>query len=172
MRFIRENLPIVLVCLVYLAGLVYFVTRPAAQAADSFFSELSVPLHDYAGATVRLSSFATRPLIVYSWASWCPFCQEQFRQLSVEKQRYEGALEIVAINRAEPFLDAKGFTDKMLLPAGITYLLDPDDAFYKKIGGFAMPEILFIDRHSTIVFRSRGPLTQKELDDATAALVR
>jgi thiol-disulfide isomerase/thioredoxin len=172
MHVIRENLAISIVCLAFFCGLVYFATRPHAQATESFFTELTLPLKDYGGSTVRLSNYATRPLIVFTWATWCPFCEEQFRELSAVKQRYGSDLVVVAVNRAEPFADAKQFTDKMLLPEGIVYLLDPDDAFYKKIAGFAMPELLFIDRHSTIVRRSRGPLTQQELDEAAATLVR
>lgn len=172
MRFIRANLPAVVVCLVFAAGLIYFATRPAAQASDSIFGELSMPLKAYDGAVVRLTSFSTRPLIVYSWASWCPYCQDQFRALSAIKEEYGSAVNIVAINRAEPFADAKQFTDKMLLPAGIVYVLDPDDAFYKSVGGFAMPELLFIDTHLNIVNRSRGPLSQTELEAAVQQLVQ
>lgn len=172
MQFIRDNLAVVLVCVVFAAGLVYFATRPAAHAADSIFSELSMPLKAYDGSTVRLTSYNTRPIIVYTWASWCPYCQDQFRALSAIKQKYGPAVNIIAINRAEPFADAKQFTDKMLLPPGIVYLLDPDDAFYKRVGGFAMPELLFIDTHLSIVNRSRGPLSQSQLEAAVRELVQ
>lgn len=171
MQYLKENVAITLVCVVFGIGLVYFATRPAEHAATSIFGELSTPLKSYDGTTVRLSSFSTRPTIVYTWASWCPYCTDEFKALSAIKQEFGSAVYIVAINRAEPFAEAKAFTDSLELPPGIEYLLDPDDAFYKSVGGFAMPELLFIDTHLNIVNRSRGPLSQTELEAAVQQLV-
>ncbi len=169
---LKENLALTLVCVAFAAGLVYFAARPhVAPDEQSFFSLFSLPLQDYQGKTVRLSTFETKPIVVYLWASWCPFCQAGFRDLSQAQQQHPD-IAFVAINRGEPFADAKGFTDKMLLPSGIAYLLDPSDSFYKAVGGFAMPEYLFVDRHSTIVEHARGPLTAQQLQTELERLLR
>ena len=172
LRFVRENLAIIVVCIAFALGLVYFAARPhIAPEEKSFFSLFSLPLQDYQGKTVRLSAFETKPIVVYLWASWCPYCQEGFRNLS-QAQSAHANIAFVAINRGEPFMDAKGFTDKIGLPAGIAYLLDPDDTFYKAIGGFAMPEYIFVDRRSTIVGHARGPLTPEQLEEQIDMLLR
>lgn len=46
--------------------------------------------------------------------------------------------------------------------SGTAFLLDPEDAYYRAIGGFAMPEILFVDRDGTIRSHKRGPMEREE----------
>jgi thiol-disulfide isomerase/thioredoxin len=109
---------------------------------------------------------------VYSWASWCPYCEQGFKDLTAIQGEYGSAIHIVAINRAEPKGDAQQFTDRLPLSPGITYLLDQNDTFYKAIGGFAMPEILFINWHGDIVAHQRGPMTFDALRAEVQSLLK
>lgn len=171
MSFIKQHSTAIALLAVFLLAGVFFAVRPRVAPQDSFFTVFSLPLKEYSGDTVRLSSVANKPIVAYVWASWCPYCQDGFKELSALQQKYLG-VAFVAINRAEPLLDAKGFTDKIGLPPGIRYLLDPDDAFYKLVGGFAMPEYLFVDRKSEIVAHLRGPIPADQLEGQVQALIQ
>lgn len=126
-----------------------------------------VALVDYSGKTVRfgqlVSGFNHKPLIVYFWATWCPYCSAEFTDLSHASQQYGSRIEVVAVNRGEPAADAKQFTDALGLPDGMLYLLDPADALFKKLGGYAMPETLFINNNGAVVFQKHGPITADEI---------
>lgn len=170
-RFVRANLAVVIVCLVYALGLVYFATRPAPAPGDSIFQELSAPFLTYDGKTARMPAYGYRVLVVYSWASWCPYCEQGFQDLARIKEKYGAAIDVVAINRGEPLADARSMTDKLSL-SGIEYLLDPEDSYYHSTGGFAMPEYSFVDSSSKVRYRQRGPMTYEQMDAELAELLR
>lgn len=134
-------------------------------------------LTDYAGGTVRLSDFAGRPLVVNSWAAWCLFCSRELSDLAAVQKEFSGAgagggAVFVAINRAETVEVAQGFTDELGISQALMFLLDPSDAFYQAIGGFSMPETLFVNPDGTVQFHKRGPLTQEEIRERAQELVR
>lgn len=171
LSILRENAAIAIVCLAFFCGFVYFAFVPKPGTEGSVVRLSTMPFQDYDGRTVRLSEFHPKLLIVYSWASWCPYCAQGFKDLAAVENEHRADMQIVAINRAEPKGDAKDFTDKLAL-SGMDYLLDPDDTFYKAEGGFAMPEILFINWHGDIVAHQRGPMTLAALQAEVATLLK
>jgi len=52
----------------------------------------------------------------------------------------------------------------------LIFLLDPKDTFYKSIGGFAMPETLFVNSDGTINFHKRGPMRAEEIRQRVSEL--
>jgi thiol-disulfide isomerase/thioredoxin len=142
---------------------VYFFMQKTSD--ESITRESGLVLTDYEGKKVKLSEFKQKAVVVHSWASWCPYCADELRHLSEIKEIYGDSVAVVAINRAEPLSVAKDFSDSLGLPAGISYLIDPDDAFYKQIGGYAMPETIIIDERGDTAYHQRGPITFKEIVD-------
>lgn len=140
----------------------YHVYRDA-QRPEAFQESPGFTLFDYQGNTVELSEFTDKLVIAHSWASWCVYCAEELANLAALKEEYGDRVVVVAINRAEPQLVAKDFTDKLALPPGVLLLLDPTDSFYKKNGGYAMPETIGLMPDGTILFHQRGPLKAEEL---------
>ena len=53
---------------------------------------------------------------------------------------------------------------------GLTYLYDPGDDFYESIGGFSMPETLFVNSDGSLHLHKRGPLTKTEITEIIAEL--
>jgi len=92
------------------------------------------------------------------------------RALSELKMRHGDAITVLAVNRAEPLVDAKGFTDALGIP-GLVYLIDKDDALYKDIGGYAMPETVFITDRGEVFYHQRGPIKIPELEAKLAELL-
>lgn len=154
--------------LVFVGGAAYFFMQKNSE--ESITRESGLVLLSYEGEKVKLSEFKQKAVVVHSWASWCPYCSDELRHLSNIKEIYGDSVAVVAINRAEPQAVAKEFSDSLGLPDGIVYLLDPEDAFYKQIEGYAMPETIIIDERGDTVYHQRGPITFKEIVDKINSL--
>jgi len=145
----------------YIASLIWY-----GRGTSDVREDRSVPafaLKDYEGNEVRESDLRGKPAVIMVWASWCPFCAEQIAHLDAVKREFGDAIMIVAINRAESLAHAMQGNALPEKAAGTIFLLDPDDAYYRAIGGFAMPEMLFIDRDGRVVLHKRSPQSREAL---------
>ena len=120
-------------------------------------------LKDYNGRDVKLSDFRGKALLVNSWAAWCPFCKEELPDFVTIKKEFGDKFEVIAIDRAESLEVAKKYSDERGVTDKFIFLLDPGDSFYQAIGGFSMPETIFVDREGMIVFHKRGPMKLEEI---------
>jgi thiol-disulfide isomerase/thioredoxin len=122
-----------------------------------------VTLTSMSGEAVSLADSQGTIRVVNFWASWCPFCREELPALVSLQKEYSDRVTVLAINRKESRQRAQSYIDKHDLNGKLTFLLDPEDAYYKQVGGFAMPETLFIDERGRISQHVRGPMTLDEL---------
>lgn len=161
---------VVLLAAVFLFSRFFFVVPP--KASDTTFNnEFSLVLKDYSNKDVPLYQFRRQIIVAYAWASWCTYCGEELQHLTELKKTYGDKIQILAINRAEPLVTAKDFTDKLNTSTDITLLLDPGDAFFKSIAGYAMPETVFINANGDIVYHQRGPIDMPTLEAKMKELV-
>ncbi|MFZ2555689.1 MAG: TlpA disulfide reductase family protein [Minisyncoccia bacterium] len=167
MSFSRLYLGIgIMLTLLLAGGIGYYVffVQPT-EGAVSFENQYDLVLKEYDGTEVELSEFKRTLLLVHVWASWCPYCKEELQNLARLKEIHGDDISIIAVNRAESLAEAKTFTDLLQLPDSISLLLDPEDAFYKDIGGYAMPETIFINEKGEIIFHQRGPMKFSEVTE-------
>jgi len=78
----------------------------------------------------------------------------------------------IALAIAKRLEVAKRYTDEQGITNNLVFLLDPSDSFYQSIGGFTMPETIFVDRDGSIREHKRGPMTQAEIRIKTQNLIR
>lgn len=131
---------------------------------ESTVKEIPSPtLKDYQGKEVNLTEFKGKPLVVNSWAVWCPFCVQELKDFAQVQEEFKDEVVIVAVDRAEPLKSAKEYTDEIGLTNKLIFLLDPSDSFYRAIGGFSMPETIFINSQGKVVDHKRGPMDQNEM---------
>jgi len=117
-------------------------------------------------ATSSIEGFA----ILNSWAVWCPFCVQEVPDF-VALQKEFTDVSVVLINRGEDSERVESFLAEIDVHfADLTFLQDPKDSFYKAIGGFSMPETLFVKDGETI-FHKRGFMTLSEMKDLTNKLL-
>ncbi len=119
---------------------------------------------DYQGNVVALRDLIGKPLVVNSWATWCPFCKKELPDFAQVQEIFGDEVLIVAIDRAESLEQAKAYTDEHGITDKLLYLLDPDDTFYTTISGFSMPETLFVNSEGIIEHHRRGIIDAVELD--------
>lgn len=133
--------------------------EPAAERA----AVLDAMFEDYSGNDATLADFAGTPLVVNSWAIWCPFCVEELKDFAAVQQEFGSSVTIIAINRAESRERTKTFLEELGVWNALTFWLDPRDRFYQSIGGFSMPETIFISANGEIADHKRGFMDAKEM---------
>lgn len=138
---------------------------PDAREAPDFL------LKDYNGNTVALADFAGTPLVINSWAAWCPFCRKELSDFAAAQKEFKGEVVIIAIDRQESLETAKRYSDELGVTDDLVFLLDPDDSFFKSIGGFSMPETIFVDADGYIVIHKRGPMDLNEIREKIRILL-
>lgn len=149
-------------------GIVFLGSRgssPQETLSQDASKVLALSFKDYQGNTVTLSQFADKPLVVNSWAAWCPFCREELKDFSAVQKELGDSVVIIAIDRAESLETAKRYSDELGVSNDLLFLLDPSDSFYRALGGFSMPETIFINREGNIVDHKRGPMKVPEIKE-------
>lgn len=128
-------------------------------------------LNDYDGNIVKLSDFNGKPIVINSWAVWCPFCKQELVDFVVVQKEFGDKVEFIAIDRAESLSKAKKYTDNAGITNELIFLLDPKDSFYRSIGAFSMPETIFVNSEGKIQFHKRGPMKVKEIRERVENLL-
>jgi len=75
------------------------------------------------------------------------------------QQEFSEEITVIAIDRDESLEKTKSYTDDLGITDDLIFLLDPGDSFYRSLGGFTMPETIFVDGKGNILFHKRGPMT-------------
>ena len=124
---------------------------------------VDVEFEDFEGNTVTLGDFAGTPVVANSWAAWCPFCVKELPDFTELQNEFGNEIKVIAINRAESRNRAVSYIEDQGFDDGLTYWLDTRDRFYSTIGGFSMPETLFITADGKTAFHKRGQMTLHEM---------
>lgn len=160
---------VIVVVLITLAAFFGTSDRPPNQSdSESLQANAQAPeftLKNYDGESVSLEDFDKPITIINIWASWCPFCTDELPDFAKLRQEYPEQIDVIAINRGEDRQTAKNFTDQRDITDDMTFLLNPSESYYQKIGGFAMPETLFLGDSKNIFKHHRGPLSFAEMKD-------
>lgn len=159
----KTFITIIILAVVAVVGVMIFSSGDSKESNTTFDTVPDFILMDYDENEVSLSDFKGKALVINSWASWCPFCVDELPDFGVLQDEFEGEIVVIAINRSEPLLRAKEFSDRFGVTDKITFLLDLKDSFYQSIGGFSMPETLFVDKNGNIRVHKRGPMELSEM---------
>lgn len=167
---------LIAVTVAFLAVVLWRHFVPGHEAKTSVEKIPAFALHDNAGQVTTEGVLAGRPALIAVWASWCAACPDTLADVAKIQQEFSDRLAVVAINRGE----ARETAVRVGTEAGIVFLpdatstiflLDPDDTYYHAIGGFAMPELLLIDRMGLVQLHKRGPVIREELHRLVEDLV-
>lgn len=146
-------------------------TQTSPQPNGEFDQAPAFSLEDWDGNKVNFSDFQGKPLILNSWAVWCPFCLDELPDFAQLQEELGDKVVIIAIDRAESTEKQKQFTDELGVTDRMLFLNDPDDSFYQSIGGFSMPETLFVDKDGNIRIHKRGPMDIEEMREKVQTIL-
>jgi len=112
------------------------------------------------GRDETLASFKGRSVVLSLWASWCERCVRDMSSHALLQKEFGDRVMFAEVNRGELFETAKKYIDPK---DGLVFFADGNDALYKALGGFAMPETLFIDKDGIVRDHTRGPMNSIDL---------
>lgn len=136
-----------------------FLQGSSKEDENSLFPD--IVLGEYNENT--LAAFRGKPVVANTWATWCPFCVNELPDFVEIQKEFGDEVVILAINRKESPSRVSRFIGELGIADDLTFLLDPNDSFYREIGGFSMPETIFVDRDGVIQFHKRGPMDADEI---------
>jgi thiol-disulfide isomerase/thioredoxin len=171
MRLLRLGLGVLLLVSIVGVG-VYVVVKQRSTHDDVVTLELeSVAFPTQDGTAVELDDINARIRIINFWASWSPSSVDELKAFALLQEAYGDDIKVIAINRDTTkeegfaFLEDKGLSDTLL------YLYDSEDAYYKELGGYNMPETVFINKKDEVLGHVRGPMTYEDMNSTLRALL-
>jgi len=172
-------LSVVFVGIVVLAivGTVFVLNTKVAQQQEESAPDIPIPaptftLHDYTGQSVSLADSHGKVRILNSWATWCPFCVNELPDFVRLQEEFGDEILVIAINRKESPERSSAYLESIGIEEKLTFLLDPDDLFYRDAGGIGMPVTLFVDRDGNTITTKRGPLTLEQMREKTLSILK
>ena len=163
MSFIRTHVVVAgIVIFLIAAGVVgFFIFKKSytVSAPQAILRPLpDVVFKDMDGNTVAMASFTGRPVILDIWTSWCQLCVPRISHLIALQKEFGDKLVIIEVNRGESLEIVKKYAEQIDTNHHLFFVLDADDSLYRAIGGFSMPETLFVDKEGNIADHTRGPM--------------
>ena len=123
------------------------LSAASARANDVVAPDWSLETAE--GNVIRLSEAVDeRPVILFFWASWCPFCKLLMPHLQSIAIEYDGSVDILALS----ILD-DGEPAEFIRQRGYDFTVLPDaDPVAEQYGIFATPGIVIVDGQQVIRF--------------------
>ena len=162
---------IIIIIGVSLVGFFLLSNDATEQQEQQLNKAPNFSLEDYDGNMVVLSDFSGKIIVVNSWAVWCPFCKKELGDFARLQEEFKNDIVVIAIDRQESLKIAMEFTDSEGITHDLILLLDPSDSFYRSIGGFSMPETIFVDREGNIIIHKRGPMDFNEMKEKILSML-
>jgi len=112
----------------------------------------SCTLYDLEGKEVRLSDYKGKPLVLWFWTTWCPYCRIAIPQLnSIYPELKFSGIELIAVNVDESKEKINRFLK--IYPIDFKILRDTDARCAFSYGIIGMPTYLLINRKGEPQFK-------------------
>ncbi len=130
-----------------------FAVEPLSTKASEHAAQFK--LSDLSGKEVALSDFSGKPVMLFFWATWCPYCRDELPELQKHyKDIKESGIELLAIDVGEP----KERVERILKNQDLEFpiLLDADSRVASSYNLVGIPTYVLIDAHGKIKSRSHN----------------
>ena len=109
-------------------------------------------LSNLAGEAVSLIQFKGRPVILFFWTTWCPYCRQELSTLQKEYSNItSGGVTLLAIDIGEPKEKVERFLKDRNI--GFTVLLDINSETAYSYNLIGVPTFVLIDAQGKIKFQ-------------------
>lgn len=130
---------------------------------EYFWDKISdIRFTDNNNVDIDMNQYKGKPVLINMWATWCSFCVEELPDFDKLQSEYKDQVVILAVNRAESKNDVENFINSNNVN-NLTILTDKEDKLYVKVGGFSMPETLFINKDGYLQIHKRGFMKYDEM---------
>ena len=127
-----------------------FSIEPLRPKADTLAPQFS--LLDLKGNKINLSDFKDKPVILFFWTTWCPFCRKELKVLKdIHPDLLKEGWELLVINVGESTYKVDNFLKNYALTFKV--LLDQGTAVARAYDILGVPTYILIDQKGEIVFK-------------------
>lgn len=120
------------------------------------------------GSEFPLDGAPAAPLVVNFWATWCGPCRNEMPALQDAAEYYDGRVQFVAVNQAEPDDVVQAFVDE--LNFSLTVAMDREMEVAGRYNVTGMPTTFFIDRNGVVRRVWLGEMNSITLAENIAAI--
>lgn len=157
----KMTVAIIIIFCIAAGAVLFFMSRKSGLSDELTVMSLStisdMIFKDLEGKDISVSSLRGRQVVFHIWSSWCLLCIQEIPDMAVLQKEFGDALVVIEVNRAESLEVVKKYADQFNASHNLLFVLDINDALYKEIGGFSMPEVIFVDKNGMIKDHTRGP---------------
>ena len=129
-------------------------------------------LQDLSSATVRLSDFRGRTVLLDFWATWCEPCKQSIpRYVKMQDKLRSKGFVVVGVDEDESPEIVRAYARDHRMNYDV--LLDPHTGLFEKYGGRSLPSAFLIDAQGNVRGRWGGfaAATGLDVEHATDALL-
>jgi len=174
----RTYIGVAIVCVCIVGVALYFVLRgkggdesatPPAQQVPVVLPDFRLPNEQ--GVEVVFTDVEAQVRVVNFWASWSPYSVTELPALVQLKQEFGDQIEIVALNRDTNREDGKAFLRSLNLGSELLFAYDTADTYYSQVGGYNMPETIFVGADEEVLAHIHGPMTYEAMRTQLVSLL-
>ncbi|MCX5702076.1 MAG: TlpA disulfide reductase family protein [Candidatus Omnitrophica bacterium] len=111
---------------------------------------VDLKLLDSENNPVSLSDFKDKPVILFFWTTWCPYCRKELKALADKYENFKkDGLELLPINVGESASKVERFIRSYQLPFRV--LLDEDTVVADSYNILGVPTYIYINKRGLIV---------------------
>lgn len=142
------------------------------QAATKRDQADKIPAPDFTlksleGPNISLADYkGVKPVILDFWATWCPNCRRDMPVLSDLYEKYNGEVEVIAVNIQESESLVSNFVDSLGLKFKV--VLDTDGAIARKYGITYTSTKVFIDVNGVVQDTFPADVTDDDFQELLA----
>jgi cytochrome c biogenesis protein CcmG, thiol:disulfide interchange protein DsbE len=126
-------------------------------------------LVDLDGNPIRLADFATKPLWIVFWTTWCIPCQQEASDILAAYRAHQGEFAVLAIDIQEPAEAVREYVHDHDLEYAIG--LDTTAAVKTTYGAWGLPSHFFLDGNGVIRDRYFGQMTGQLMETHLRAII-
>ncbi len=158
---------VLLLALVF-GGYQYFTSGTFLHGLREQDSPVYVYMPDFSfpnekGEQVVFTNIQAPVRVVHFWASWSPYSREELPALVTLERESEGVIKVVALNRDTNPADGRAFLRDIGLASELTFAYDAEDTYFRTIGGYNMPETIFVGPRGEVLEHVHGPMSLEEM---------
>lgn len=146
--------------LILVQNFLFAASPPADKTGDL---AVNFNLLDLEDEEISLSKFRGKPVILFFWTTWCPFCRGELKTLNDNYHRLlKDGIQLLAIDIGE----AAGRVENFVKKQGIFFniLLDKDTKVAYSYNLLGVPTYILVDKKGQIIFKGNSfPQEYKKL---------